>query len=214
MFSAFDVVRVISLPERRDRRRAMRRELAKAGASAEFFDAFRTQTSGPFARRGSYGAFLSHAAVVRDAAWNDQSILILQDDCSFLPGAGDYQLPECDVFYGSHAADSDEIIGAHCMGFSAKAVRLLDKYLSEYLTPDFKPDPKAASEPGYNPRIRPPIDGASVWFRRAHPELRTHFALLTYQRASRSDCTPNRLDGIPIVRDAVEIGRRMRQLVT
>lgn len=211
MFVAFDRVRVISLRERKDRRRVMRRELAKVGGSAEFFGAIRPETHGPFSSRGTYGSFLSHAAIVQEAAWNGESVLILEDDCNFLPAARDYRVPVCDVFYGSHACDADEMIGAHCMGFSARAVKLLDRYLSEYLRPDFEPDAKAAGVAGYNPRIRPPIDGAYVWFRRAHPELTTHFAMLTYQRPSRSDCTPSHaLDRIPLIRDAVEMGRRVR----
>lgn len=210
MFDAFDSVRVISLPERTDRRRAMQRELRKVGGHATFFDAIKPDTCGPFRSRGSFGAFLSHAAVVEEAARKNESVLILQDDCNFLPEAKGYRVPDCDIFYGSHAEDSEEVIGAHCMGFSKRAVKALNAYLSDYLSPDFVPDAEAASDPGFNPAIRPPIDGACVWFRRAHPELTTHFALLTYQRSSRSDITPSSLlDRIPLVRDLAEIARRV-----
>ena len=189
----------------------MRRELSKVGGSAEFYDAIRPGCSGPFTSRGMYGSFLSHAAIVRSAAWNGESVMIIEDDCNFLPGAKDYQVPPCDVFYASHSGDDDELIGAHCMGFSRKAVQLLDAYLSRYLSPGFKPDPKAAELASYNPRIRPPIDGAYVWFRRAYPDLVTQFALLTYQRPSRSDCTPARaVDRVPMVRALAELARSLK----
>ena len=210
MFDAFDKIWVISLRDRPDRRRAMQRELRKAGGQASFFDAIRPDESGPFRSRGSFGAFLSHASIIADAARKGESVLILQDDCNFLPQAKGYRVPDCDIFYGSHAEDADTIIGAHCMGFSKKAVQALDAYLSDYLSPEFRPDSRAAKEPGFNPAIRPPIDGACVWFRRAHPELTTHFALLTYQRSSRSDITPAHLfDRIPVIRDMVEVARRV-----
>jgi hypothetical protein len=204
MFEAFDGVKIISLRERTDRRRTMRRELAKVGGSAEFYDAIRPGSKGPFASAGLYGSFLSHQAIIRDAAWSGESVLIIEDDCNFLPCAKDYSVPPCDVFYGSHSEDADEIVGAHCMGFSARAVVLLDRYLSDFLHPDFE---------GEGKRIRPPVDGAYVWFRhRAHPELTTHFALLTYQRGSRSDCTPaHAYDQVPVVRALAEFARSLRQ---
>jgi glycosyl transferase, family 25 len=211
LFSAFDRAFVINLESRSDRRRWMRRELEKVGLKADFFPAIRPDSAGIFTSIGMHGSFLSHAAVVRAAAQSDESVLILEDDCDFLPEARTYRVPEVDIFYGSHGEDADEIIGAHCMGFSAKTVKLLDAYLQDYARPDFEPDPQAANEPHYNPSIRPPIDGAYVWFRRKHPELTTHFAKLTFQRPSRSDCTPARkVDLIPLVRDALEIGRRVK----
>ena len=174
-----------------------------------FFDAIRPDDCGPFRSKGSYGNFLGHVEIIAEAARRNQSVLILEDDCNFLPAAKGYKVPECDIFYGSHAEDADTIIGSHCMGFSKRAVQALNIYLSDYLSPDFPPDPAAAKEPGFNPALRPPIDGACVWFRRAHPELTTHFALLTYQRSSRSDVTPAHLfDRIPVVRDLAELARR------
>lgn len=203
MFEAFDRVKVISLRERTDRRRIMRRELAKVGGTADFYDAIRPGSKGPFKSPGLYGSFLSHQAIIRDAAWSFQSVLIIEDDCNFLPEAKDYRIPPCDVFYGSHSEDADSIIGAHCMGFSAKTVVLLDHFLSDFLHPDFE---------GEGRRIRPAIDGAYVWFRqRAHPELTTHFAMLTYQRGSRSDCTPaHAYDRVPGIKSLAELARSLR----
>ena len=213
MFDAFDSVQVISLPERTDRRRLMRRELEKVGGRAEFFDAIRPDDMGLFTSRGLHGSFLSHHAVLRQAAQAGRSVLILEDDCNFLPQARGYRVPSCDVFYGSHDEDGEWIVGAHCMGFSARAAQLASAYLTDYLVPEFTPDERAAKAPGFNPAIRPPIDGAYVWFRRAHPELSTHFATLTYQRPSRSDCTPTHTyDRIPFLRALAETVRSLRPL--
>lgn len=166
MFVAYDRVRCISLPERKDRRRLMRRELENVGGKAEFFDAIRPDGSGLFTSRGMHGSFLSHQAVIREAARANESVLILEDDCNFYPNARGYPSPDCDVFYGSHWHDEEEMIGAHCMGFSRRAVQLLDRYLARYLRADFEPDPEAASCQGTIPifarRLTEPMSGSAA----------------------------------------------------
>ena len=205
LFEAFDRVRVVSLPERQDRRRGIARQLR--GVAFEFFDAYRVSGPGLFRKAGSFGCYLSHLQVLSEAALRNESVLILQDDCTFRPEAYDYEVPQCDIFYGSHAADGSCIIGAHCMGFSASAARLAKDYLLALLDPNAPPDPAAKTEPGFDPSIRPPIDGALVWFRRAHPDLTTAFAHLADQRRSRSDVTPSRVDRLPVLREAVRLTR-------
>jgi glycosyl transferase family 25 len=198
----YDRVVVISLPSRRDRRQQMSRQ----GFPFEFFNAIRPETSGPFSSVGAYGCFLSHLEVLSHGG----SVLILEDDCIFAPEARRYRIPEgTDIFYGSHDHDSDVMIGAHCMGFSAPAAKLAASYLSGLLDGSVPPDAKAMSEPGYDPNILPPIDGAYVWFRRAHPELTTVFRHVANQRSSRSDITPGRLDSLPAIRSLVSVGRRI-----
>jgi hypothetical protein len=93
------------------------------------------------------------------------------------------------------------------MGFSASAAKLAKDYLLKLLDPAFPADPVAQGEPGFDPMIRPPIDGALVWFRRAHPELKTAFALLADQRRSKSDVSPGALDRVPVVREAARFTR-------
>ena len=217
LLSDYDRVRIINLPERSDRRRQMNKQLKIAGLTGpnvSYFPAIRPDSAGLFTSRGMYGSFLSHKAIVDEAARANESVLILEDDCNFLPEARGYAIPQCNIFYGSHPEDSDVMIGAHCMGFTAETVKKVSAYLADYTSPDFAADPTAAAEIGYDPNIRPPIDGAYVWFRRAYPELETRFAFLSYQRPSRSDCTPaGRLDRIPVIRDLVEFGRRVREAI-
>jgi glycosyl transferase family 25 len=215
LFDHFDRIRIVNLAHRRDRRAEMERQLAKAGLAddprVEFFAAVATTEKGPFWRSGDYGCFLSHLAILQDAADAGESVLILEDDCDFvLPDVLAFQMPDsCDIFYGGYLEASDpanlaesNIIGSHFMGFSAATVKTLADYLVRYLQPDFPPDPRAAAEPDYNPAIRPSIDGAYVWFRRAHPELATVFTQLGVQRPSRTDIGAHRwFDRTPIIRD-------------
>lgn len=203
IFDHYDRVRIVSLASRKDRRREMMRELRAIGQDRNpkirFFDAYRYPDAGLFRSAGSHACFRSHLAILEEAAADGESVLILQDDCEFLPDIRHYTPPaDCDVFYGGYLAsdpadlDGSDIIGAHCMGFSAGAARKASAYLRRLLDPACPPDPKAASDPGFDSRLRPPIDGACVWFRRAHPELKTVFNPVANQRPSRSDITPNR----------------------
>lgn len=207
------LVYVVSLPERLDRRREMRKEMARVGLDFEFFDAIKTTDAGMFLRPGSHGCFLSHRQLLSMAAEQGQGIFILQDDCMFT--VDHVTIPDCDIFYGGFEASDpknpleSDIIGAHCMAFSPLAAKLASRYLNDYLEPDFEVDPKAAREPNYNPNIRPPIDGAFVWFRRRHPEIRTVFDKIAVQRASCSDVTPSRIDRVPGLR---VIGNQVRRL--
>jgi glycosyl transferase family 25 len=223
LFAAFDRIRIVNLPSRTDRRAEMERELRQVGLKGDrrvaFFPAIACDDPGPFLRKGSHGAFLSHLALLTEAAEAGETILILQDDCSFLlPEIAAYQLPErWDIFYGGYVASDpnnlaeSNIIGAHFMGFSARAAHTASDYLRRYLAPDFPPDARAASQPGFDPAIRPPIDGAFVWMRRAHPELVTTFAMLGVQRASRTDIGDTRwFDRVPGLRGLAGLARRLR----
>lgn len=213
IFAHFDRIRIVNLTKRTDRRAEMERELARVGMFGDprvaFFPAVVCSDAGPFRRVGSHGAFRSHLALLSEAAAAGQSILILQDDCDFLLPEIERYLPEpgVDILYGGYVASDptnlaeSDIIGAHFMGFSRHAAAVAADYLSRYLEPHFPPDAKASAQPGFDPVIRPPIDGAFVWMRRAHPELVTRFAMLGVQRRSRTDIGDQRLfDRIPVLR--------------
>lgn len=213
LFAAFETIWIVNLPSRTDRRARMEAELAALGLQDDprvrFFPAIVCRDPGPFRRIGSHGAFRSHLALLEQAAEAGAAVLILQDDCQFLrPAIDDYRLPaDWDIFYGGYVASNpdnlaaSDIIGAHFMGFSARAARIAADYLARYLQPDFPPDAAAAQDPQFDPAIRPPIDGAFVWMRRAHPELTTVFALLGVQRPSRTDIGDRRwFDQVPGLR--------------
>jgi len=198
LFDAFETIRILNLPHRSDRRREMLAELAKVGLvndrRVSFFAGSTRNEPGPFASAGEHGCFLSHLALLKQAAAEGRTVLVLEDDCDFLPEAANYALPEeWDVFYGGYTAEDPDnletsnMIGAHCMGYSPRAAKAFASYLEGLLEPGFKPDALAVARGNYEPGVNPPFDGAIVWFRRANPEMKTVFAQIAVQRSSRSD---------------------------
>lgn len=224
LFDAFDRIRIVNLASRTDRRAEMERELRRVGLSGDprvaFFPAVTCSDSGQFPNRGAHGCFRSHQTLIEEAAQARHSLLILEDDCDFLtPEIATFRLPErWDILYGGYNEASDpenlhesDIIGSHFMGFSSRATRVAANYLNRYLEADFPPDARAAAEPGFNPAIRPPVDGAFVWMRRSHPELVTTFSMLSVQRPSRTDIGDQRwFDRLAGVRTVAGWARRVR----
>ena len=223
IFSRYDAIRIVNLPHRTDRRREMDAELAGCGLAGDprvsYFPAVAPPDAGQFMNRGTHGCFLSHLGVLEEAAQAGQSVLLLEDDCMFLPALTDH-VPDagCDVFCGGYTASDNadlhraNIMGAHFMGFSTRAVPLAAQYLRDILESRIAPDAEAAAAPGFNPAIKPPVDGAYVWLRRAYPELTADFAQLSGQRPSRTDIADQRLfDRLPLVRDLAQWARRLRR---
>src|SRR5690348_12875758 len=70
LFERFRKVRVVSLPDRKDRRAMFERQVRQAGldpsVAFSYFDAIRCKDAGPFRKIGSHGAMLSHLAVLRE----------------------------------------------------------------------------------------------------------------------------------------------------
>ncbi|WP_056376133.1 MULTISPECIES: hypothetical protein [unclassified Sphingopyxis] len=209
IFQHFDRIRIINLPYRTDRRRAMERELAKVGLAGDprvsFFDAIRPESAGSFTSIGARGVYASQKILLGEAAAAGESLLILEDDCIFSPGAENRTFSgDWDIFYGGYHASipSDlprsDIQGAHMMGFSRQAASLVFDYLEQLQYEG----------------IHPPIDGAYVWFRRANPEVRTLFAEppLAGQRPSRSDIASLAwFDRLPLLRSAATFARSLRR---
>ena len=202
---AFEAIRILNLPHRADRRAEMKRELRKLGLSddprVQFFAGAVLEDPGPFSSSGVHGCYLSHLRLLQSVAATGVRTLVLEDDCSFKADAATYELPseDWDIFYGGYLADQPEdptnsnIIGAHCMGYSPWAAAALAEYLSNLLNPQFAPDATAVARGEFNPVVKPPFDGAIVWFRRAHPGVKTVFAQIAEQRSSRSDIAPRTL---------------------
>lgn len=211
MFESFDIIRIISLPQREDRRSEMRRELARAGLAGdpriEFFDAVRPHSAGKFSSIGARGCYWSHVGVLEEASRLGSSVLIVEDDCDFVANVRDQHLAVgWQMFYGGYVAadvqdlQNSDITGSYAMGISADLAPRLARYLKE-LDVDVQ---------------HPPIDAAYVWFRRANPDVLTYFSdpPIGQQRPSRSDIEPgafyNRIVGI---RELVELARKTRRRV-
>jgi glycosyl transferase family 25 len=196
----FDRVRVINLRERSDRRMAMVREFRALGASNHakiaFHDAVRPRTALPWRSIGEHGCFLSHLAVIKDAAEANESVLVLEDDCDFTRAAH-RDLPVVDVLWGGYKLHEAHIEGAHCIGFSAKAARRLVPYLAELL----------------NQTSPPPVDGAYILFCRDNPDLRVLACspMLAVQRPSDSNIAASSRANHPLLRSAVRATRPLKR---
>jgi glycosyl transferase family 25 len=208
VFAQFDRIRIINLPSRPDRRAEMTAELRRIGLDCDprvqFVDGVIVDDMNPFRRPGEKGVFLAQLGIISDAAAAGESVLILEDDVDFTSAAENWKpSPECDIAYGGYeAADpanlhSSDIIGAHCIGFSARAAQALAPFLNELLEHE----------------APPPIDGAYVWFRRQREGFRTEFAepVVAVQRPSRSDITSGGLDGVALLRPALRITRKIKR---
>jgi hypothetical protein len=209
LFAGFDRIRIINLPSRPDRRAEMESELRWLGLGddprVKFVDGVIVDDMAPFRATGEKGVFLAQLTIISEAAAAGESVLILEDDVDFTPAAASWRLPNgCDIAYGGYEAskpdelEESDIIGAHCMGLSARAVQALAPFLQELLTHESPP----------------PIDGAYVWFRREHPDFRVDFAkpVVAVQRPSRSDIAlPKMFDRIPLLRTPIGAARRMKR---
>jgi len=228
----FQSVYVINLPQRRDRRREMARQLRKIGLGfrspgVRLFEAVRPKGPQGFPSIGARGAFLSHLRVLKDASGqNLQRILILEDDVNFVPefseriGAvqGELKCNDWSVFYGGYvipagldskgregliqAEPSLGIQTAHFIGLRGQAIQEAVGYLEAMLT---RPEGDPLGGPMH-------VDGAYTWFRHAFPHMLTLLASpqLGYQRSSRSDIsTPRWFDSVPGVRQATACLRQL-----
>lgn len=219
IFDAFDSIRIINLAARKDRRAEMLGELRRVGLQNDprvsFFDAVVASDKGLFLSSGERGCFKSHLAVLKEAAEKEHSVLILEDDVDFTRDATNRELHgPLSIFYGGYDASepdnvaTSDIIGAHCMGFSASVAVRLSRYLSDIAK---VPDIKSGE------RRHPPIDGAYVWFRRAYPDVPTEFAdpQIARQRPSRTNIGELRwFDRAPGWREAASIARKAKRLLS
>ena len=204
----FDQISIINLRSRADRRREMMGELDRLGLKndprVEFFEAIAPTDRGKWHTIGEHGCFLSHLAVLKSAAAEGKSLLLLEDDCDFTAAAltSDWGAGS-DIFYGGYSAadysqlQTSDLQGAHCVGFSHAGLAPLVAYLEQ----------QAAGE------APAPVDGAYVDFRRANPQVRTAFAQpqVAIQRQSSSDISPGRFDRNAVTRFAVSLVRKLNR---
>lgn len=195
----------INLEKRADRRTEMRRELARVGLDGDprvqFFPAIETFDPGRWKSNGEHGCFMSHYAVVQKAARSGKSLLLLEDDCDFTDAARESDWGRgADIFYGGYWVPNfadphgGVVQGAHCMGFSSRALPLLAKFFKDLLAGETNP---------------PPADGVYVEFRRKHEDLITIFARpqIAVQRQSASDISPGRYDQNRLLAPFLQLAR-------
>lgn len=172
IFDQFDAIVVINLPHRTDRRREMESELRKVGVSLDhvsFFDAVQSSEKGAFYSAGARGCYLSHMTVLKEAK---DSVLILEDDCDFMPFASSHRAPECGIYFAGYGVVTpDHVEGAHMIGYSAEAAKKAATFLDEI------------KDQGI------PFDGALHHFLKHHPEVDFACASpsIAYQRSSQTN---------------------------
>jgi hypothetical protein len=225
----FDRAYVINLPERGDRLDEMRRQLERIGlrlgeGNVVLFPAVRPASAGAFDTAGARGCFLSHLAVLEDAAATSCArVAIFEDDLNF---ARDFKAridtvierllhAPWSVFYGGHRLPvtlpaglwripaATEVVTAHFVAFQGSAIARAAALLRAM-----------ASRPSGDPRGGAMhVDGAYNWYRRLNPAELALAAMpeLGYQRSSRTDV--QRLgwkDRAPLLRQSMAGLRRLR----
>jgi glycosyl transferase, family 25 len=221
----FDHAIVLNLTSRPDRHAEMSQEMARLGwpeNQISWYPAIDPRTSAGFINGGVRGCFLSHLAALnlaRNAEY--QTVLILEDDCTFSPHfAAMAAIAVADTTWGicymghlekvqaapgsfvKWPAESGVFL-AHCYAVRGPVLPSLCRHLEAMLL-----RPPGSQDGG---PMSP--DGALGWFRRSHPEIRTLIASpsVAGQRSSRSDLSPRLLDRIPVVRHAADAFRSWRR---
>jgi glycosyl transferase family 25 len=232
LLETFDRIRIVNLKTRDDRRRETIDQLARLGLTVDgthiaFHEACRPDSAGAFPSIGARGCYMSHVALLEEAAAAGAgNLLILEDDLDFANDV-DTRLPRTlgelrdrawSIFYGGYEGYEEPLGGGllglanpatgvrttHFVAFTADAVGRAIPYLRAMQA-------RPAGDPAGGPMH---VDGAYSWLRRAHPELTTLLATpeLGHQRPSRTDIADLKLlDRIPAFREMMTIGRRLKR---
>ncbi|WP_035990830.1 glycosyltransferase family 25 protein [Leptolyngbya sp. KIOST-1] len=217
----FDRAYVLNLPERRDRREAMVKELNRVGlpltpGKVEIFDAIKPSDPGPFERIGFRGCYLSHLEMFKQARdAGAKNLLIMEDDLQFRPDFCEYEeavLQELSgqdwdtVQFGYFADWADpevkisspilkpfngEVIGTHFHAINGKMLQPMIDFFELLLS-------RPVGHPDGGPM---PPDGALNVIKWQYPEMNRLLAIpaLGIQRSSRSDVTPSWYDHLPVL---------------
>jgi hypothetical protein len=225
----FDRTYVINLPERKDRRRAIGRELNILGMGfahpkVTLHPATRCHESHGFPSAAVRGCFLSHLSILQKAqAEGLRSILVIEDDLVMSPALGPHWAPlmqkaerqSWGFIYFGHVEPAPQmatpellpysgpLMTAHFYAVNASIFDSLIGYLEAVLS-------RQPGDPVGGPMH---YDGALTMFRLAHPEILTLIAHpnLGWQRSSRSDIHGHWYDKLAGIRDGADFARRIRQ---
>lgn len=224
LFTHFDARFLINLPERPDRLRSSMAAFSRVGwgggKSIQIYPAHKFDKSAGFPNSAIRGAFHSHWGCLQRAIEGEaQNVLIMEDDIAFSSSLGRLSPViaswlahnEWDIVYFGHdhtgaipeansrTSESDlkfqswsgDIQGLHFYGLNRRIFVRLNchfKRVSE----------GAEGDQVYGPM---PVDGAINVFRRMNRGVKTFICepKLGWQRSSRSDITPTKLDKIRLL---------------
>jgi glycosyl transferase, family 25 len=224
----FGCTYVVNLADRQDRRRAITRELRRAGmpleaGRVELFSAVRATEAAGFPNAGAHGCFQSHLRILQQAQQRQlDSVLIVEDDLVMSPLIREQQeqlaallQQPWDVVYLGHVESvgvdlplrlkrfAGPLMTSHFYGVKAPARDRLIEYLK-----------KVESRPPGHPDGGPMhLDAALTMFRQANPDLITLIAEpnLGWQRPSRSDIHSTWMQRTPVFREAYDVARQVRR---
>ncbi|MEQ9358224.1 glycosyltransferase family 25 protein [Coleofasciculus chthonoplastes] len=228
----FDRLYIIHLPEREDRYRALKQELAFIGiditaSKVRIPDAPRPEETNGFPSRSVYGNFLSHLEAFRESAKDNlEGVWILEDDAIFRRCLRRKDKQEklvqqlassdWDLCYLGHPLKS-ELRGypfglvpfskgfkwIHCYCVNGRVLDKLVQYLEETMI----------NPPGHPRGGRMYMDGALTLFRRFHPEvvrLVSHPSLSTQKGSISSLAGGHWYDHLTITKPLVTAARSVR----
>jgi hypothetical protein len=228
LLDCFSAIYVINLPERKDRRRAIVKELENAGmplspGRVEMFPAVKPTEKRGFPNIGARGCFLSHLGILNKALERKlPSVLIVEDDLMISPLVNrnlDVLARELDtkpwgIVYLGHIEDvpdsavprlvpfTEPVITSHFYAVNGWVVPRLIEYLEQV----------QRREPG-DPLGGPMhYDGALTMFRQANPDILTLIAHpnLGKQRPSRSNINCPWYERLPVIKQASDLARIVR----
>lgn len=227
----FDCAFVINLPERKDRRKAIIRELETIGmplrpGSVELFPAIRPKEAKGFPSIGARGCFLSHLGILNMAIERKlRNVLMVEDDLMLSPLMHSHLQPllaeleskPWDIVYLGHVEKVSEsgspglcpvdrpLMTSHFYAVNGQTITMLRDYLESVLR----------REPG-DPLGGPMhYDGALNMFRQFNPGVRSFLAEpnLGKQRPSRSNINAPWYEDLPVLRQAGDAYRVVRRFV-
>jgi hypothetical protein len=221
----FEQVRIINLPDRRDRRVQMEAQLKRAGLRADFYPAVRVTDAGDWPSTGARGCFQSHFRILEKALQGGvRNVLVIEDDLDFSAafkelepaaaaaiGASDW-----DLLYLGHPEESarganfvleltdEPLMTAFFYAVNGRTLPRLVRFLNLVQV-------REAGDPLGGPQH---FDGALCMFRAQNPDVRTLMARprLGFQRRSRSDISAAWYDRMPIAGGLINVGRRVRRM--
>ena len=222
----FQAVYAVNLPERKDRRKLIVKELEVAGMpltpnQVEIFPAIRPDGAGGFPSIGARGCFSSHVAILKQAKQRGLSnVLIVEDDLAISPDFSTEQAAiveqlrqqDWDFVYFGHVEEvggkspvalvpfSEGVMTTHFYAVNGKIFDRLLRFLEEL----------QQRPPGHPDGGPMHLDGAYSTFRSQNPDVVTLIASpnLGWQKSSRSDIYPNLwFDRLPGIRQLVGVLR-------
>ena len=230
MFSAFDSIRIISLPDRLDRRAEIGKEMARVGLAVDvgpvrMFDAIRPAEAAGFPSVGARGCYLSHLQVLREALeTGTKHLMVFEDDALFtreIKNAG-ARLGLCmsddwDFLYPGHLMlpaipgplhwipKDDWLMCTHAYAVNQRVLKPLVAYLEGALT-------RPVGHPDGGPMH---LDAAYNYFMRDTPGVLTYRSSrsLVIQRSSHSDVAPPKAVHRLVPPGALRVARKAKNWV-